>query len=115
VTCHLPVNDAREERAFFRILAYLKSLKDRGIGVSGWTTSLLRPAVFHGWWWSERLEEWIPDDVVLCFIDFHLAFDDQVLTKQVDELKRTIRHWYRYYRSPQEEIWVIAHQVLRQD
>lgn len=113
--CHLPVNNGQEEKAFFRVLSYLRGLKDRGIGVSGWTTSSLRPAVFHGWWWSLEREEWVRDDLVLCFVDYHLAFDDRSLSQRVEELKQTIRKWYRQHRSPQEELWVVAYQVIRQD
>src|SRR5437773_1210717 len=73
--CHLPVNNSQEEKAFFKVLSYLRKLKDQGIGVSGWTTSTLRPAVFHGWWWSEQWEEWVRDDLVLCFVDYRLSLD----------------------------------------
>jgi len=115
VSCHLPVNKQQEEKAFFKVIAYLKRLKDEGIGVRGWTTSALRPPVFHGWWWSEEREEWLLDNIVLCLIDYHLGFEQPELSARVRELKQTIRRWYRHHQSPQEEIWVVAHQVLRQD
>jgi hypothetical protein len=115
VTCHLPVNDQREEKAFFKVLTYLKGLKDQRIGVTGWTTSALRPAAFQGWWWSEERAEWIPDSIVLCIVNYQLGLNDSALSAQVNALKQAIRKWYRYHRSPQEEVWVVAHQVIRQD
>ena len=115
VMCHLPVNNNQETKAFFKVLSFLHGLKDKGIGVTGFTTSTSRPAAFHGWWWSEERQEWLRDDQVLCFVDFHLAFDDPSLSQRVEELKQTIRKWYRLHRSPQEEVWVVAYQVIRQD
>ena len=115
VMCHLPVNNSQEEKAFFKVLSYLRKLKDQGIGVSGWTTSTLRPAVFHGWWWSEQWEEWVRDDLVLCFVDYRLSLDDPSVSERVQELKQTISKYYRLHRSPQEEVWVVAYQVMRQD
>jgi hypothetical protein len=113
--CHLPVNNAYEEKAFFRVLSYLQGLKDQRVGVNGWTTSTLRPAAFHGWWWSDNRREWIRDDLVLCFVDYLLSFDDTALSQRVGELKQTIRMSYRIHRSTQQEVWVVAHQVIRQD
>jgi hypothetical protein len=113
--CHLPVTNSREEKAYFKVLSYLRGLKDQGIGVGGFTTSTARPAAFHGWWWSDERNQWVRDDQVLCFVDFHLAFNDPSLEKQVQELEQTIRKWYRLHRSPQEEVWVVAYQVIRQD
>ncbi len=115
VMCHLPVNNAREEKAFLKVLSYLHALKDQGIGVSGFTTSTWRPAAFHGWWWSDDRQEWVRDDLVLCFVDYHLSLDDPSLSARVEELKQTIRKWYRLHRSPQEQVWVVAYQVIRQD
>jgi hypothetical protein len=112
--CHLPVNNRQEEKAFFGVISYLKELRERAIGVTGWTTSSLRPAAFHGWW-SEENEEWVRDSIVLCFVDYHLPFDHPDLARHVEELKKTIRTLYRKRKSPQEEVWVVAYQVVRQD
>ncbi len=115
VMCHLPVNDSQEEKAFFKVLSYLRGLKDQSIGVTGFTTSISRPAAFHGWWWSNKGQEWIGDDLALCFVDYHRAFDDPSLSERVEELTQTIRKWYRLHRRPQEEVWVVAYQVIRQN
>ena len=55
------------------------------------------------------------DEIVLCFVDYELPFDDPGLTARVHELKQTIKKWYRLHKSPQEEVWVVAYQVFRQD
>ena len=115
VMCHLPLNNGQEEKAFFKVLSHLQGLKNEGVGVSGFTTSTVRPAAFHGWWWSDDRREWVRDDLVLCFVDYHLAFDDAALGEQVEKLKQMIRKWYRLHRSPQEEVWVVAYQVIRQN
>jgi len=113
--CRLPLNNSQEEKAFFKVLSYLHGLKEEGIGVTGFTTSTSRPAAFHGWWWSDDRQQWVRDDLVLCFVDYHLAIGDPSLSQRVEGLKQTIRKWYRLHRSPQEEVWVVAYQVMRQD
>ena len=115
VTCHLPVNNDREEKAFFQIQAYLHELRHQGIGVSGYTHSSLRPAVFHGYWWPESADVAVRDAIIVCTVDYLLDIDGPEISKKVKELKQTIRRWYRHYKSPQAEIWVIAHPILRQD
>ncbi len=53
--------------------------------------------------------------MVLCIIDYKLNFGDERLSAKIAELKRTIRTAYRDCGSPQEEIWVVAQAVIRQD
>ena len=115
VMCNLPLNNAREEKALFQIVEYLNELRHQGIGVTGYTYSETRPVVFHGFWWSEGAAEPIHDQIVLCTVDYLLPFGSKELSQQVKLLKQAIRKWYRHYRSPQEEIWVVAHPIMRQD
>lgn len=115
VICHLPVNDQQEAKAFFKVLSYLDDLRQRGVGVGGYTHSEVRPTVFHGYWWPEGANEPVHDGIVLCTIDYLLASGSRELSLQVSELKATIRKWYRYYQSPQDEVWVVAYPILRQD
>jgi hypothetical protein len=115
VTCNLPVNNSQEEKAFFAVLDYVSSLRHEQIGVGGYTHSVLRPAAFHGYWWPDGADEPVRDHIVVCTIDYLLASDDRELSKKISELKQTVRKWYRYYRCPQDEIWVVAHPILRQD
>ena len=83
--------------------------------MNGYTHSQLRPGVFHGYWWPEDAEDPVHERIVLCLVDYLLDFDSPQLSDQVRELKQTIRRCYRKHRSPQEEIWVVAHPILRQD
>ena len=115
VTCNLPVNNAREEKAFFKVRAYLNDLRHQDIGVGGYTHSELRPAVFHGYWWQDDSDKPIHDQLVLCTVDYLLASGSEELADKIRELKQTVRRWYRYFRSPQDEIWVVAHAIVRQD
>ena len=115
VTCNLPVNNWPEEQAFFAVLEYLKSLRNQAIGVSGFTHSMLRPAAYLGYWWPDDAQEPVRDRIVICTVDYRLEFSSQQLSQQVKSLKQSIRKWYRHFGSPQDEIWVIAHPVMRQD
>jgi hypothetical protein len=115
VTCNLPVNTGREEKAFFQVVAYLDELRHQALGVTGYTYSETRPTAFHGFWWPEGADRPVHDRIVLCTVDYLLESGSQELSRQVKLLKQTIRKWYRYYGSPQDEIWVIAHPIIRQD
>lgn len=115
VICHLPVSNDREERAFFDFLKQLKTLRHQRVGVSGYTHSQVRPAVFFGYWWPDLAKDPIQDYIVLTTVDFLLDMSSPELSKIVRELKQTIRRCYRKFGSPQEEIWVVAHPILRQD
>jgi hypothetical protein len=75
----------------------------------------LRPTAFHGYWWPEEADHPIRDALVVCTVDYLLEFDDPRISFKVKELKDTIHKWYRHYKSPQDEIWVIAHPIIRQD
>ena len=115
VTCNLPVNNAQEEKAFLDVLELLNDLRHQEIGVSGYTHSESRIAVFHGYWWREGADEPVHDQLVLCTVDYRLAFGRPELSLQVKKLKQTIRNCYRSYGSPQDEVWVVAHPIIRQD
>jgi hypothetical protein len=115
VTCHLPLNNDQEERAVLRVLDYLKEQRDEPVGVKGFTHSEFRPPSFRGYWWHPKRREWIADRIVLCIVDYKLPLSDPRLSAKVAELKRAIRRCYRESRSPQQEVWVVAQQVIRQD
>ena len=115
VVLHLPLNDTQEEKAANQILWFLQEQRKEASGVKGFTHSVLRPAVFRGWWWSAKEKSWCQDHIVLLLVDYKIDFSDILLPKVVKELKKAIRYWYRYYGRPQEEIWVVAHQVFRFD
>ena len=115
VTCNLPVNNVQEEKALFKVVDYFNELRHQEIGVTGYTYSETRPVAFHGFWWPDGADEPVHDQIVLCTVDYLLGSGSQELSQKVKELKQTIRKWYRYFGSPQDEIWVVAHPILRQD
>jgi hypothetical protein len=115
VTCHLPINNAAEEKAFKAIVAHLDQLRRENIGVGGYTYS--DPGVFFGRWWntSPTGSDWMSDKIALLVVDFRVALTDPTvsLSEKVTELKITIHQAYAKYSRPQEEVWVIAHRVTR--
>jgi hypothetical protein len=113
VICHLPLNDAEEERALKDIIAFLESQRKKKIGVEGYTYS--DPSAFFGRWWSSSHTGWMSDSVVLLITDFKIALTDQhvSLGEKVAELKNTVHQSYEKYGRPQEEIWVVSFRVSR--
>jgi hypothetical protein len=114
VMCNPPLNNRQEEKAFFQVVEYLNELRHQVIGVGGYTYSETRPAAFHGFWWSDDGDAPVHDQIVLCTVDYLLPMGSRELSQQVTALKQTIRKWYRFYGSPQEEVWVVAHPIMRQ-
>jgi hypothetical protein len=115
VTCHLPINNAAEEKAFKAIIAHLDQLRQQNIGVDGYTYS--DPGAFFGRWWNRGPSggDWMSDKIALLVVDFRIALTDPAvsLSEKVTELKDTIHQAYAKYGRPQEEVWVIAHRVTR--
>src|SRR4051794_23308667 len=113
VTCHLPVGNVGEERAFKKVIQYLRSLKDRHIGLSGYTFT--DPSASQGFWWSQTEMEWIEDPIVLLMIDYKISLDNPKysLADQIAELKQIIINSYKQYGSQQEEVWIVAQKLSR--
>ena len=114
MTCHLPINNAAEEKAFKAVANYLEGLRRKKIGVDGYTYS--DPSVFFGRWWGATPSEngWMSDKITLLIVDFKVALTDSTaLSETITELKNVIQRSYVKYGRPQEEIWVIAHRITR--
>jgi len=115
VTCHLPINNAAEEKAFKEIITYLDRLRRQHIGVDGYTYS--DPAAFFGRWWNVGAAQsgWVCDKITLLIVDFKIDLTNPQfsLSEKVAELKNTIHLSYAKYGRPQEEIWVVTHKVAR--
>jgi len=109
------LNDQREEKAFFKVLDYISQLRHQSLGVSGYTHSVVRPAVFRGYWWPADAESPVEDRIVMVTIDYRVAFGAQELSDKVKELKRTVQSCFRQFKSPQDEVWVVAYPIIRQD
>lgn len=113
VIFNLPIEDENEERAVSDIIDYLQSQRISQLGLRGFTHSILKNAVFCGYWWSDDTQQWIKDRIVLFIIDYLFDVDDHVLIQHLRELKRIVSEAYRLYGSMQEEIWLVSHKVLR--
>ena len=114
VTCHLPINNAAEEKAFKKIVDHLDRLRREDIGVDGYTYS--DPNAFFGRWWNTAPAngDWMSDKIALLIIDLRIELTSPVsLSEKVTDLKTTIHQAYAKYGRPQQEVWVIAHRVTR--
>jgi hypothetical protein len=113
VVCHLPLNNAQEEKAFKDIIEYLQAQRRKRIGVDGYTYSA--PTAFSGRWWSAQEGNWMGDRIVLLLIDYRvdLANVKVSLSEEIAQLRQTIRNAYAQRGRPQEEIWVVAFPVTR--
>ncbi len=103
IVFNLPLGNIKEEKAANRVLDFLKSQRQADPAVNGFTHSVFRPAVFHGWWRSPEADDWCDDPIVLVFVDLKMDGDLR-LSQKIKEWKKTIRSWYRYFGRPQEEI-----------
>ena len=114
VTCHLPLNNAAEEKAFKKVISHLEAQRRKRIGVDGYTYS--SPEAFYGRWWSSASKGWVGDKIVLLLVDYQIALTDQrvSLAETIAALRAIILDAYQTYGSPQEEVWVVAHHVTRQ-
>ena len=114
VTCHLPMNNAAEEKAFKDIIAYLDRLRRQDIGVDGYTYS--DPTAFSGRWMDRaKGNTWITDKISLLIVDFKIELTDPKvsLSEKVTELKNIVQQSYEKRGRPQDEVWVVAHKVSR--
>lgn len=112
VVIHLPLNNAREEMALAEVVRYLKGRRTSKVGVTGFTLSDYPLTSFTGLWWSSEQTQWIEDGIVLCFIDL-LAETQAAIDAEVGKIRQRIIEAYRVHGSPQEEVWVVAHPVIR--
>lgn len=113
VIFNLPVGNEGEFRAVNHVISFLQEQRTQPIGVGGFTHSLIRNAVFQGYWWSSNLQRWIKDKILLFIVDYHFSPHDPILTDHLRELKNVINDAYRRYGSIQEEIWMVASPVRR--
>lgn len=111
VVCSLPLRDAREEKAFKRVIAYLQDQRKERIGVTGYIYSA--PGAFYGYWWHPRKRRWLEDKIVLLVVDYKIPLDHlrHSLLEKLSELKRAIEESYAHYGSPQQEVWLVAQPV----
>jgi hypothetical protein len=115
VVCHLPVNNDDQEFVIFQFLKMLRELKDvEGAEIGGFTMSRVESPVFFGYWWSEDQQKWVKDKLVLCYIDYRADPTIRPVSQVVRELKENIENLYLVHAKAEEEIWIVAHPVVRQ-
>jgi len=131
VIVHLPVGHEDEELAVFETLDFLKQQKDdpaEPVKVMGFTYSAFvgsalalpgedgsKGPVFQGMWWDAALGGWVPDPITVLLVDYQRppGVAQEALFQTIFQLKRTIAARYRENGRQQEEIWVVAHPLLR--
>ena len=114
VICTLPLRSLAEERAFKAVIAYVRDQQQKGIGIDGYTYST--PGAYSGYWWSTETSNWVQDKIVLLFVDYKISLGDPkapAIAEEITELKVKIHGFYERYGSPQEEVWVVAHPIMR--
>jgi hypothetical protein len=116
VICHLPLSNPGQLKVASQFVTYLQSIRETvtDIGVDGFTHSQTLPPVFRGYWWSQRRKRWVPEGIAVFLIDYKVAQAAEV-GEQVLLLKRKLAEFYRESTNQQEEVWVVAHQILRQE
>lgn len=121
ITFFLPVSTTNDRAAFLRVLHELRTRHPLGAAsppenspITGFTYSADDPPAFHGNWWSESRTEWVPDRLVLLFVDRRGSLRrPRALLTFAEPLKAQIAQVYADEGSPQEEIWCILEQIHR--
>jgi hypothetical protein len=123
VICHLPFNpQPKYDKAFRRVIKYIRSQRNAAIPITGYTHSDFRPCVFTGYWWgipdakrNDRTarDAWVGDHIVVLMIDLQTNLQDKRLDRFVPRLKKEIKNIYGRYKCRQQEIWIIAHNSFR--
>jgi hypothetical protein len=116
VICHLPVNNSRQLQVVDRFVNHLRELrtKNGGIDVGGFTHSQVLPPVFGGYWWSDDRQAWVKDGIAVFMIDYRVTGDVGAVAAGVADLKKRLTELYREYTGGEEEVWVVAHSIIRQ-
>ena len=91
-------------------MAYVRSLKDQGVGLDGHTLGTC-----EGGWWSKDQQKWIYDSQRLITLDYLIDIDDpkNSLLAKIEELVKTIESAYRHYKCPEDEFWVASESMTR--
>lgn len=126
----LPVPGKEEQKAFHRVVRYLKEVtagqdgKKLPARISGFTQSSLPvelwindkvielDAAFIGYWWSTEQEGWCDEDVVVIIIDHELRPWRPRFRKFLNELALEIHRSYEEYKRPQEAVLISTNGAL---
>jgi hypothetical protein len=114
IVCHLPSNDEKQEAA---VRAVVSHLQDRSVNpnFTGFTISNVFQPAFTGYWYSEDENSWIADKIVLCTMDYRPT-EREAVSRTIGDLKSRIGTLYSELADhPEQEIWIVAHEVVRLD
>ncbi len=113
LTYFLPVTQTNDRTAYLRVLNYLRSRHPHA-GTSppeeppftGFTYTADDPPAIHGLYWSEVGSQWVPDNLVLLFIDRKGSLSNpEAILADAERIKSSIAQFYQEEGSPQEAIW----------
>ncbi len=111
ITYFLPITTANDRTACLRIMDELRTRRPE---ITGFTHSADDPPAFRGTWWSEDRMLWVPDHLVLLFVDRPGSLTDPAgILAFAHEIKSRIAQVYAQEESPQEEIWCTLEQIHR--
>lgn len=109
-TFFLPVTTVDDRTAYLRVIDFLRSTD---LGLGGFTTTTHNPAVLRGFYWSERLAEWVLDDIVVAFVDLTVRDDSEEVAARakIRTIKGRIEAMYEEEGSKQEEVWCTLERI----
>jgi hypothetical protein len=111
VVLHLPLKDDEQERAVMEVTKYIQQrCQDESSGVEGYTASQLWPPIFSGYWWDKGQS--FDDRIVIYLLDFKIS-PGVAPSQEIRKLKEEIADLYKRLSVREEEVWVVAHQVIR--
>ena len=126
VICYLPTSFQHEEDnkrqiqlqlAFLHALDYIETLyRKKVMDVAGYTMS--KDNSYAGRWRSsdntlEEDKKWVQDDLRIVTINFRLSIDDNVFRNELIMLREAVAKAYYNQSQLQDELWIIAHELIR--
>lgn len=100
-----PIANRNDRKALRDIIEYLDSLRNRDLGLDGYTRSRTSPTAFFGRY------KGTDERVVVFFVDYKM--DGARSPTAMQELVDIIHLAYEVNDHAQEEVWVTAHPVER--
>lgn len=114
IVCHLPSNDEKQEAVVHEVVRHLQD-RSANPNFTGFTISNVFPPAFTGYWYSADENSWIADKIVLCTMDYRPT-DCEAVSRTIGNLKSRIGMLYSELADqPEQEIWIVAHEVVRLD
>ena len=118
ITLYLPDSVPAEGKAVQDFKLYLEQLRTKQSGkgrITGYTTTRAFPHPFVGMWWSAKRRQWVREQLSIVVLDHELPISDQRCRDQIDDLKKAAAQSYDNHNRHQEEIWLVAQPIWRND